>query len=48
MSGQCSEEWNIETAFDGGELIRDSVVAKYATTESDGKTYIGRNKLWEI
>lgn len=39
---------HIKNIFDEGELIRDSIVAKYATTAADGKTYIGRNNLWEI
>ncbi len=30
---------HIKNVFDEGELIRDSVVAKFATTASDGKTY---------
>lgn len=30
---------HIKNVFDEGELSRDSVVAKYATTASDGKTY---------
>ena len=30
---------HIKNIFDEGELIRDSVVAKYATTAADGKTY---------
>ena len=30
---------HIKNVFEEGELIKDSVVAKYATTASDGKTY---------
>lgn len=30
---------HIKNVFDEGELMRDSVVAKFATTASDGKTY---------
>lgn len=30
---------HINNVFEEGELMRDSVVAKYATTASDGKTY---------
>lgn len=30
---------HIKNVFDEGELCSDSVVAKYATTASDGKTY---------
>lgn len=30
---------HINNVFEEGELVRDSVVAKYATTASDGKTY---------
>ena len=30
---------HIKNVFDEGELVRDSVVAKFATTASDGKTY---------
>lgn len=30
---------HIKNVFEEGELVKDSVVAKYATTASDGKTY---------
>ena len=30
---------HIKNVFDEGELQRDSVVAKFATTAADGKTY---------
>ena len=30
---------HIKNIFEEGELTRDSVVAKFATTASDGKTY---------
>ena len=30
---------HIKNVFDEGELARDSVVANFATTASDGKTY---------
>ena len=30
---------HIKNVFDDGELIRDSVVANFATTAADGKTY---------
>ena len=30
---------HIKNVFEEGELTRDSVVAKFATTASDGKTY---------
>lgn len=30
---------HIKNIFDEGELVRSSVVAKFATTASDGKTY---------
>lgn len=30
---------HIKNVFEEGELMKDSVVAKYATTASDGKTY---------
>lgn len=31
---------HIKNVFDEGELMRDSVVAKNATTANDGKTYM--------
>ena len=30
---------HIKNIFDDGELVRNSVVAKFATTAADGKTY---------
>lgn len=30
---------HVKNVFEDGELMKDSVVAKFATTASDGKTY---------
>jgi hypothetical protein len=30
---------NLKNIFDEGELVRDSVVAQYASTAADGKSY---------
>ena len=48
---------HIKNVFEEGELIRDSVVANFATTANDGKTYnvdlymkeqMQRNRLWDL